>query len=66
MCRNEEKPAPTSSMASRMPCCAQRPQDGSQCVVVLDLVVLGQLQQHAVERQPGSSSLALRGEQGGR
>ena len=63
MCRSEEKPAPTSSMASRMPRGAERGERGVECVVVLDLVVLGELEQDprssgsrsAVRRIPGSA-----------
>ena len=50
MWRSEEKPAPTSSMASRMPGGPERRQRGGERVVVLDLVVLRQLEQHPVER----------------
>ena len=42
----------------------ERGQRGVQGGVVLDLVVLGQLQQHPRQRQPAEQFAALRGEQG--
>ena len=56
MCRSEEKPAPTSSIASRRPRGPERGQRGVQRGVVLDLVVLGELEQHPVQRQPARAA----------
>ena len=52
MWRSDENPAPTSSIARRMPRAAQRRRARRQGVVVLHLVVLGELQQDPVQRQP--------------
>ena len=65
MWRSEEKPAPTSSMARRRPRGPEGRQHGRERVVVLDLVVLGELEQHPVQRQAGEQLAALGGQQGG-
>ena len=65
MWRSEEKPAPTSSMASRRPAARKGARASREGGVVLDLVVLGQLEEHAIERQPGQQLAELGREQGG-
>ena len=56
MWRSEEKPAPTSSIARRMPPARSGSRARQERVVVLDRVVLGELEQDAVERVAHASS----------